>query len=105
MEDLDKTEPGSLRKRDADATFTSATFKSAKSSGQDSSGQDREDSHCSLDSFEYIDLIGEGGMGVVHKYRNTADDTLVAVKMLTSHRYAAETLQRFSSKKGARHAV
>lgn len=45
--------------------------------------------------YEYISLLGSGGMGVVYKCRNIHLDKMVAVKMLIARRYDQEDVVRF----------
>ncbi len=45
--------------------------------------------------YEFISLIGSGGMGVVYKCKNIHLDRMVAVKMLIARRYGQEDVVRF----------
>jgi serine/threonine protein kinase len=45
--------------------------------------------------YEYISLLGLGGMGVVYKCRNIHLDKVVAVKMLAARQYGPDDVVRF----------
>jgi serine/threonine protein kinase/ActR/RegA family two-component response regulator len=45
--------------------------------------------------YEFVDVIGEGGMGIVFKARHPKLDKLVAIKMLLSAQMSEEVMARF----------
>lgn len=48
-----------------------------------------------LDPYEFIGLIGSGGLGAVYKVRHRGLDRYYAIKILHSHVATADNLQRF----------
>jgi serine/threonine protein kinase len=45
--------------------------------------------------YEFVGVLGAGGMGIVYKARQMIIDKLVAIKMLHPHLMSAEAVQRF----------
>ncbi len=55
-----------------------------------------QDSFPEVPGFEFVEILGEGGMGIVYKCEETELGRPVALKMLATNRLAsAETLRRF----------
>jgi len=48
-----------------------------------------------IGNYEYVSLLGEGGMGAVYKYRNPAIDKFVAIKMLSITKFSETAHMRF----------
>jgi len=47
------------------------------------------------DRYQFIGIVGQGGMGVIYKARNLLIDRIVAIKMLHTHVVSDKSLQRF----------
>ncbi len=47
------------------------------------------------DRYQFLDVVGKGGMGVIYKARNLLVDHIVAIKMLHANSVSDKSLQRF----------
>lgn len=50
---------------------------------------------CLSDKYEFLESVGSGGMGIIHKAKHLALNRIVAIKLLHPHLLNPETIMRF----------